>query len=330
MEVYNPTTDEQFPRLPWYDLNYQKIIDMVNGMLDEFIFGLDKFASTDPRIKALLDEAEKAKSFPDLEKCRMAVLGEQGAGKSTILTALMGGRNLLDRSGDTKSCTAVPTIIEHKKGADDNIRENDVTIQWLSADEILAHVLEQIRRWTNVYPGTDPVVHEAEENEEDEVEGSSDEEDFPGIGNEDCEAEELPELTPKMRKDFERDDGASTAKEFFEVVFETEHDEDAKQQLEERLNTTDIRLGGFADLCVETVKARFAKLDLQFRIRGNISRFLGVPDRDLRGVRQYAKELSPFLKDVTIATGHVLLRYGMCFYDLPGESPFDSDCHQRY
>jgi hypothetical protein len=214
MEVYNATTDEQFPRLPWYDLNYQNIIDMVNEMLDEFIFGLDKFASTDPRIKALLDEAEKAKSFPDLEKCRMAVLGEQGAGKSTILTALMGGRNLLDRSGDTKSCTAVPTIIEHKKGADDNIRESDVTIQWLSADEILAHVLEQIRRWTNVYPGTDPVVHEAEENEEDEVEGSSDEEDFPGIGNEDCEAEELPELTPKMRKDLERDDGASTAKEF--------------------------------------------------------------------------------------------------------------------
>jgi hypothetical protein len=38
--VYTPTAKEQFPDVPWYNLDYQMIIDMVNEMLDEIIVRL--------------------------------------------------------------------------------------------------------------------------------------------------------------------------------------------------------------------------------------------------------------------------------------------------
>jgi hypothetical protein len=124
-KVYSPSAKEQFPDVPWYDLDYQLITDMVHEMLDEIIDGQQRFAATDSGIKGVIDAAKEAKNLPDLEKCCMAVLGEQGAGKSTLVTALMGGRKLLEKSGNTKSCTAVPTVIAHKKGADDDTRQSE-------------------------------------------------------------------------------------------------------------------------------------------------------------------------------------------------------------
>ncbi|KAH5207201.1 hypothetical protein HBI62_235800 [Parastagonospora nodorum] len=317
--VYNPSASDQFPNVPWYNLNYPVIIDLVTEMLDEIIIKLDKYATIDYNIKALLDAAEKAKSLPDLEKCRVAVLGDQAAGKSTLVTALMGGRKLLDRSGDTKSCTAVPTAIIHKKGAADDTRESDVTIDWLNAEEVLAHTQEQIRRWTDLHPGfteadDEEDIEERSGNENDTEESSDDEYELDST-----DEEEKPSRSKsKGRKSLKLDDAASTAKEFFEVIFNTERDARAGQRLEDRLYNTDIRLDGFEALCVAAVQTRFRELDTELRVRDNVSHFEGVSDRDLRNKRNLVKKLWPFVKLVTIATGHIILRYGMCFYDLPG------------
>jgi len=313
--VYNPSASEQFPDVPWYKVNYQTITDLVHEMLDKIIIKLEKYAPVDAGIKALLEAAEEAKSLPDLEKCRMAVLGDQAAGKSTLITVLMGGRRLLDSSGDTKSCTAVPTAMVHKKGAADNTRESDMTIEWMNLDEVLAHIQEQIRRWTDLHPGFN---HDLDDSpgEEDDVQGSSDDEDelYPPTADE----EEPTRSKSQGRKSLKLDDAASTAKEFFEVIFNTERDRRAKQRLEDRLYNSDIRLDDFETLCVEAVQTRFRELDADLRVRDNLSHFSAVKDRDLRDKRNLVKRLWPFVKLVTIATGHILLRYGMCFYDLPG------------
>ncbi|KAH3906015.1 hypothetical protein HBH56_212130 [Parastagonospora nodorum] len=313
--VYNPSASEQFPDIPWYKVNYQVITDLVNEMLDEIIIRLEKYAPGDSGINALLEAAEEAKRLPDLEKCRMAVLGDQAAGKSTLLTVLMGGRRLLDSSGDTKSCTAVPTAMVHKKGAADNTRESDMTIEWMTLEEILAHIQEQIRRWTDLHPGFDHNLDDNPGDGEDIQESSDDEDELdPSTADE----EEPTRSKSQGRKALKLDDAASTAQEFFEVIFNTERDRRAKQRLEERLYRSDIRLGDFETLCVEAVQIRFRELDADLRVRDNLSQFSAVQDRDLREKRNLVKRLWPFVKLVTIATGHILLRYGMCFYDLPG------------
>ncbi|KAL5114634.1 hypothetical protein ACEQ8H_007479 [Pleosporales sp. CAS-2024a] len=317
-EVYTASSSEQFPDLPWYGIDYQDIIETVTKMLNEVMIPLEKYAPTDSGIESLLKEAEKVKAFPDLKKCHMAVLGDQGAGKSTLLTALFSGRNLLDRSGGTKSCTAVPIIVTHKKGAADNTKESDVTIEWFNAEDILAHILEQVRHWTDVFPGLASGLDAAEEaGDEEEVEETSDDSEFESE-TEDCSPQAPPKLTKKLYNSLKQDAAASTAKEFFQVVFDAQHNEHANQELEKWLYETDIREGGFADLCMAKVKDRFQYLDQKLRIRNDVSTFLHISDRDLKDIRQIVTTLWPFVRVVSISTGHILLRYGMCFYDLPG------------
>jgi hypothetical protein len=332
-DVYNPSAKEQFPDVPWYDLDYQTIIDLVHEMLDDIIVGLKQYTASDSGIKGVIDAAEEAKSLPDLEKCCMAVLGEQAAGKSTLITALIGGRKLLDRSGDTKSCTAVPTVIVHKKGADDDTRLSDVTIEWMGPEECLAHIQEQIARWADVFPGTKidegmarkDIMTEAEDNAEEDADDDSDEDvdDFSVSDPEEDQDYEQSKSKPRKKRSRKLENAAATAKEFFQTIFITEEDEEAEEQLEEKLYTTDIRQRDFEAICVAKLKDRFRQLDTQLQVKENTSKFLDVSDIDLREKRHLAKRLWPFVKVITIATGHILLRYGMCFFDLPGKTP----CH---
>jgi hypothetical protein len=88
--------------------------------------------------------------------------------------------------------------------------------------------------------------------------------------------------------------------------------------LPHRLYNTDIRQGDFKDLCLEKLSARFQQLRLELRIKNDVSEFFDVHDNDLGKKRRLAKKLWPFVKVFTISTGHIILRYGMCLYDLPG------------
>jgi GTPase SAR1 family protein len=333
-EVYAPSAKDQFPDVPWYNLDYQMITDMVHEMLDEIIHGVGRFAATDSGIKGVIDAAEEAKNLPDLEKCCMAVLGEQGAGKSTLITALMGGRKLVEKSGNTKSCTAVPTVIVHKKGADDDTRLSDVTIEWMRPEEWSAHIREQMSRWTDVHPGTylaewnagDATTNETgaqdedEDKTDDEAEDESDEEvNFSDSDLEEIEEYEQPKSKPRKKKSRKLENAASTAKEFFQTIFNTDENAMARRQLDDKLYNTDIRRGDFEATCIARLTERFRRLGPQLMVRENMSKFLDVSDFDLREKRHLAKKLWPFVKVVTIATGHILLRYGMCFYDLPGK-----------
>jgi hypothetical protein len=329
-DVYTPNAKEQFPDVPWYNLDYEIVTDLVNKMLDEIIIELERYAAIDSGIKSVIDAAEEAKKLPDLEKCCMAVLGEQAAGKSTLITALIGGRKLLEKSGNTKSCTAVPTVLVHKKGANDDTRLSDVTIDWMGPEECSAQIREQIARWADRYPGTlidngkdtKGTTNEVEHVAEDETEDDTDEEVEDSSGSESQEDQdyEEPKSKPKGRTSRKLENAASTAKEFFQTIFNTEEDEVAGQQLEDRLYTTDIRQGDFEATCIAKLRRRFQQLDTQLQIKENVSLFLDVSDTDLRETRHLIKQLWPFVKVVTIATGHILLHYGMCFYDLPGKT----------
>jgi hypothetical protein len=63
--IHIPGASNQFPDLPWYSLNYQRVGSQIHEMLDEIILGLKKYVANDPAIKELIEAAEKAKKLPD-------------------------------------------------------------------------------------------------------------------------------------------------------------------------------------------------------------------------------------------------------------------------
>ena len=48
--------------------------------------------------------------------------------------------------------------------------------------------------------------------------------------------------------------------------------------------------------------------------------FKNISDRKLGKETSKIKELWPFVKVVTISTGHILFRHGLRLFDLPGKS----------
>lgn len=309
-ETYD-SSKEQFPDDPWYTLEYEDITMKIGNLCDRLAKPLQEYASLEPGIQDLIDAAQAAKILPSITKLCLAVLGEQGAGKSTLVNALL-DRKLLERSGGTKSCTAYATVIEHKVGADDKTQLSDINVEFLDEKEIKITVKEQILRWVEVYPGFDDDESDADGSSAEE---STSERDFV---DQHFQKKFSKKLTKKLKLSTE------TAKEFFRIIFDTKNDENTDQWLEATLYNTDISKSDFSDICFARAQARFVELGTKIDLHNGRSKFPDILDKDLAKKSTVIKKFWPFVKVVTIATGHILLRHGLCLFDLPGKAAWSS------
>jgi hypothetical protein len=302
---HNATIDEELASCPWYALKPEEIAKMVCDICDKPTNPLKKYASVDQRFEDLIIAAELVKKLPDIRRFDVAVLGEQGIGKSSIINALI-DRGLLDRSGSSKACTAYATILEHKPGADDHTTLSDFLVVFFTKEEIIDCIKEQIDRWFEAYPGV----------QKDRQPLHSEDEDDP---DEDNIAQSSGNKTSRtvMR-------GAITAKECFQIVFDVERNTQAGEWLERELHHTNIKEGNFYDICCRQAHDRFAQLAgelSEVNLQTRKAHFKDIPDRRLGKLSNKIKKLWPFVKVVTIATGHILFRHGLRLFDLPGNSP---------
>jgi hypothetical protein len=304
-ETYDPSTNEQFPQDPWHTLNHEIIIDQVGELCDEFTIPLEKYAGVDEAIQNLKTQAEAAKKLPDMKKLRVAVLGEQGIGKSTLVNALL-DRKILDKSAGSTACTAYATTIEHKPGAADNTQVSDVKIEFFSEQEIDAFVKDQHNRWVDCYPG--PQARQREAHAQDSDESSSEEPSDEAF----TPAADTGNNKRKLQK------SAKTAKEFFGIVFDIEENAHNKTWLENTLHKTNIREGDFRQRCILQARDQMNKIATRLKAQNGIVVEPNVSDKKLVQIRNIVKKIWPFVKAVTVATGHVLLRHGISFVDLPG------------
>lgn len=144
VDIYD-SSKETFPNDPWYALDHDYIMVTVRDMCDKLITSLRRYESVDRGIKDLLKGARDAKNLPSVKQCRLAVLGEQGKGKSSLINALL-DHKLLDTSGGSAACTAFATIILHKEGSIDHTKNSDVKIEFWSMEEIGIRIKEQMDR----------------------------------------------------------------------------------------------------------------------------------------------------------------------------------------
>lgn len=110
---------------------------------------------------------------------------------------------------------------------------------------------------------------------------------------------------------------ASTAKEFFDVAFNTERDTESPEHLQSLLTKEMIDNGDLFRVCVEAIEQRILATGVS---EGRILSYMQVEDDDIDQVRQVADSLAPFVDFLVIKTGAALLKVGLTFVDLPGES----------
>lgn len=66
----------------------------------------------DAEIADLFRTLDRAKKIPSPKKVSIAIVGNQGAGNSSTINALL-NRYLVDASASSSACTALATIIEY-------------------------------------------------------------------------------------------------------------------------------------------------------------------------------------------------------------------------
>lgn len=302
--MHNATIDEALANDRWYALKQERVKVLVEEMCDKLTSAMQKYSSIDQRFQDLIDAAKAARKLPDIRHYSVAVLGEQGIGKSSLINALL-DRPLLDRSGSSKACTAYATILEYKPGASDHTNLSDLLVVFFTKEEIKDCIKEQVNHWVEVYPGV----------REDRQPLRGQDENDPDDDN----ATQSP--SKPISKTMSR--AITTAKGFFQIIFNVQEDRQAGVELERALYHTNIKEGNFLNDCCKRAHDRFAQLATEMSeldLENRIAHFKNISDNRLGRKTSKIKELWPFVKVVTIATGHIIFRHGLRLFDLPGKS----------
>jgi hypothetical protein len=302
--VYDPS-HEELPDKLWFALNHQQLQQKIRKICLKIGNALRNRTSDDQEIVDLIEALEAAKSTPHIKEIRIAVVGEQGIGKSSTINAVL-NRDVVDVSAHAHACTTFATIIIYKEGAADNTTSSDVKIEFLNEVELREFIEEQIRRYAEVHSFSSLDDQMSDEEDDLGITDSSDEETLQSDARH----------GRRNRRNISREEQsrAETAKEFFEIIFDTEGNPSARQELQEWLNEADIEDGRFLDHCVNTARTRLAQTGA---LDGALN-YTNVEDTDLQDKRDIAAKLWPLVKAITIATGSILLRHGIYFLDLPG------------
>ncbi|KAH6629558.1 hypothetical protein C7974DRAFT_376384 [Boeremia exigua] len=316
--VYDPSTEE-LPAHMWYALDQKLLRKTVAHMCDQLGRPVVNCEINDPEITDLLRALDRAKKIPLSKKVDIAVVGNQGVGKSSTINALL-NRDLVDASASSSACTAFATIVEYKDGATDDTDESDLKVTFLELDEVRDFVEEQIRRYTDVYAPFE-ANNDIEAQEEDGVLAKDIVEDsvseFEVSDSDLSDATESPIASKKKRKKVSKavQLGADTAEQFFRILFSAHLDEEKEAELQSWLGKTDLEDGQFLEHCVRVATEHLGQI--QAEEQGSVE-YSDVKDMDLQKVRSHATTMWPLVKAVTISTGSVLLSNGIRFMDLPG------------
>ncbi|KAF1912969.1 hypothetical protein BDU57DRAFT_597438 [Ampelomyces quisqualis] len=296
----NLDASEQFPDHPWFKLNHLDLQDFNNKLCSVFKARLERYASLDESIKDLVDAAEAAKRLPNVTVTRVAVPGQQGVGKTTLINALF-DRYLLAISGGSRACTAFVTIIKYKDGAADDTKTSDIIVHFYNEAEMITCIQGQANNWWE--------NRRTLKNEDDAQEP------FHAAR---CEDDDGDTSTDNKATTQAKESAAETAKDFFEIVFCARKYPEQKEFLHSMLYNADTSKEDFISVCLHHAKDNLAHLQSELNIQDGKSTHEDIPDSSMRTIRNMILDLWPFVKLAEIATGHMLLRYGMQVYDMPG------------
>ena len=289
--IYDSSQETRYD--PWFSLNHEEIYSSVRQLCSSTLTLTADHDERDGEITNLKKRVTRAKTVRSSKWFNVAFLREQGVGKSPIINALF-ERQLVNASSSSSACTRFLTIISYRPGAKDNTTKSNLHIQYLNDNKIRDHIEEQARRHelafsnisatspANPYPATyirNEIYKNSQEGREED-------------------ANEIKKLDDA---DIERQlqDG-KTAKDFFNIIWGAEDDEERKKLLEHSLNHSKIECDSFYKTCLENAKERLRMANA----RDGFTKYNAGPDADLEDKITEAEKLWPLVKSVQIKTGH--------------------------
>lgn len=305
---YNPAFDK-LPCHPWYSLPQ----DRLKAAIRQVLLPLSTLAKTrsmsDIEISKLLQEIEDADTVSLKKSFCVAILGEQGIGKSQTLCSIL-DRPVVHVSSSSLACTAFPTIIAYKEGAEDETKKSDIYIQYLNHIEIADCVQEQARRYREGHPLKYPDQSTSRNRQREYWTPEPDDSDY----EDDEDYNEEEKLTEEEKKQVMS--SARTAKEFFQILFHADQLQERQNELDQALGFGNLQNDEFTRKCLRYAQERLTCIGAS----NGRSEHRAVHDDDLASVRSGASRLWPLVKSVRLETGHILLRNNLSFLDLPGKT----------
>jgi energy-coupling factor transporter ATP-binding protein EcfA2 len=293
--------DETPPDHVFFTLDTKEMDAQMERMVVKVITFLRGQAYEDiDEISALRKKMLQLKLGPEKPDWSYALVGKHGEGKSTLANCLLGRHKLAGAAKSTKSCTQFATEFRYKTGAPDDTKMSDVTIAFFDDLELKDITEENVMRYGHVH-------HRMDEEEED-----------------DDDASLQPALTRAVTA---YDENLSIeATKFFSLI--VKGNKQAEKELEKHLKSSkSFTDGSLVEFLLRKQREHFDALGVN---NNNNITYHNVPDKlglgsergalDIAAVRKKAESLFPLVRLVTVATGGMLLRYGLVFVDIPGKS----------
>jgi hypothetical protein len=278
---YNAEQEEKIPH-PYWGLDRDKIGRLVASISDEVKAVLKDFPEDDKELHQLHDSGVRLPKIDRSPTMKVALLGNQGAGKSLLINALFDYDGLSLTGADGGACTSSVVKYLFYPGDEKGFRAE---VKFLTASKITALIKEHAKSYYDYYHEDDQLDEELEQKK--------------------CAQKE--DLDLKLK---------NTAEEFLETLF------GSKQEFLESWNAPAYENGEFLSLSLlkyedalqqidanENVKT-FSEQD-QYSLNKKLLPFLSKVDGQLC--------LWPLVDNVSIRITHPLLQHGIEIIDLPGQ-----------
>ncbi|KAF2877062.1 hypothetical protein BDV95DRAFT_614319 [Massariosphaeria phaeospora] len=280
-----PAYDQRLEVLPkhrWFNLDRTEADRRPSSIVDK-VCNITQLSRPDDKELANLEKsATDMRDVPTTSTSEVAFVGQQGMGKSLLVNALKSRRDLSKTSAKGGACTAAAIIYRYKPGAGDFEDNYDAAVTFMD-DECLREIIsEHCRRYGHFHFSSN--------------------------------------VDPDSYLEEER--AAETAKEFFHLVFNAKHDQNARIRLDALSTKPGIQSGALFNETIRMAHERIAETGAD---ADGVIYFRGL---DIKGLMERVENymarvkghssLWPVVHNVTIFSGSVLARNRVHLIDLPG------------
>ncbi|KAL5443900.1 hypothetical protein PMIN06_008564 [Paraphaeosphaeria minitans] len=290
-DVYDPTK-EPLPNHKFFQLD-RGAIDGGLQMISAAV--LDALSRARPQDKQLSALQTLARSFQKVslpENLDVAVVGEQGLGKSLAINALQHRPNLSTTSASGGACTASAIRFCYKPDAAALSDSFDAKIKFMNDEELTENIQEHIDRYYHFH-----------------FSGHVEEETY-----------------------FEDQSAAEDAEDFFDLLHNSKHDREAASQLKILLNADNIQENNLLKATMSMAHRRINETRARWPTgeeRTIVFKDRTIKDL-MKEIEQYMvmvpsmPSLWPIVQSLDILLWSVLAKHGVNLRDLPGEGPLHS------
>ncbi|KAH0275519.1 hypothetical protein KCU91_g4501, partial [Aureobasidium melanogenum] len=148
-EILWREADEKFPPCAAYHEDVRAISSRITEILDKTVEHLSEISDQSDSLARLLEQAKETRKFPDPKIPTIALLGDAGAGKSSLISALLDTPHISREGNFGTSCTCV--ITEYRKAFPQQKKQFAAKVEFLSSKDRYALMKEHLQEYINYH-----------------------------------------------------------------------------------------------------------------------------------------------------------------------------------